>query len=320
MAIVDASPQDLRDALLSLRDRYLALEEPRRWYSALVCAVLVKAGRLPEWTDWMLEPPPGAPIQMTPAVDAVVNELFGTRTPAVLREIDGGVRHFFHDPQRVIVDPLRQSAHPTEGLSLCVVVDKQRLDVPLTDPSWVWNDAGADLPEGGYGTALPEIKHAGDYGAQQGIRCDLPADRLFTLGPEGAEGTMRTPRQQCGHWAMAEVPRRRKATDVGDPPLQMSPVCTLTMQQCASKGNGVPGPGGPRALVPDTESSERRLMSPGAFDRILEDANPNGAPLPSSSDMALVLDYFAKGHGTALDANRLHQLIAPQHFDVLFEP
>lgn len=320
MAVVDASPLDLRKALLSLRTRYTGLEEPRRWYSALVCAVLVKDGQLPEWTDWMLEPPLGADITITPAVDSVIDRLFGTRTGAVFRNVPDGVVPFLGGPQRVIVDPLRQPGHATTEDTLCVVVDGQRLDVPVADPGWLWNDADAPLPHGGYGDRSPEIKHSGDYGAQQGIRCDLPADQLFELGPDGAEHAMRTPRQQCPHWGMRDVPRRRKATDVGDPPAQLTPVCTMTMKQCASKGNGVPGPGGPRALVPDTEGSERRLLTPGAFDRILEDANPNGAPLPSSTDMALVLDYLSKGHGTALDANRLHRLIAPQHFDVLFEP
>lgn len=320
MAIIDASPQDLRTALISLRSRYLGLEEPRRWYSALVCAVLVKNGQLPEWIDWMLEPPEGAIIQMTPAVDGVVYRLFGTRTRAVLRDVPGGVLEFFDHPQRVIVDPLRRAARTTGGEALCVVVGGKRLDVPLSDPSWVWNSEEADLPHDGYPDALPQIKHTGDYGTQQGIRCDLPADRLFEMGPEDAEEAMRTPRQQCPHWATKDIRRRRKASDADDPPLRPTPVCTLTMHQCASKGAGVPGPGGPRALVPHTQGSDHLLLTPGAFDRILDDANPNGAPLPSIADMALVLDYFAKGRGTALDSNRLHQLIAPEHSSVLFEP
>lgn len=319
IAIVDASPQDLRDALLALRSRYLALEKPRRWYSALVCAVLVKAGRLPEWTDWMLEPPPGAAIQMTPAVVSVIDELFGTRTSAILRNVERGALEHLGGPQRVIIDPLRQSAHLTPDEMLCVVAGKQRHDVPLTDPSWLWNREDANLPAGGYGTP-PEIKHQGDYGAQQGIRCDWPADRLFELGADAAEATMRTPRQRCAHWGMRPAPPRPKATDAGPQPERLTPLCSLTNEQCASKGGGVTGPGGPRALVPDTEGSSRRLLTPGAFDRILEDANPNGEPLPRSDDMALVLDYFAKGRGNALDTNRLHQLIAPQHFAVLFDP
>jgi hypothetical protein len=320
MAVVDASPEDLREALLSLRARYLALEEPRRWYSALVCAVLVRDGRLPEWTDWMLEPPAGADIKITPAVDSVIDLLFGARTGAVLRNIPGGVVPHLGDPQRVILDPLRGPGHTVAVDTICVVVDGRRLDVPVADPSWLWNDPDDPLPPEGYGDSDAEMKHSNDYGRQQGLRCDLPADILFELDPAQAEDTMRTPRQQCPHWAMQPAAPRPKATDIDPQPERSTPMCTLTNQQCASKGGGVAGPGGPRALIPVTEGSEHVLLAPGSFERILDDANPNGAPLPSSTDMALVLDYLAKGRGKALDANRLHQLIAPQHFDVLFEP
>jgi hypothetical protein len=318
--IVDASPQDLCDALLRLRSRYLELEESRRWYSALVCAVLVKDGRLPEWTDWMLEPPPGAAIEMTPAVDSVIASLFGTQTQALLRNIPNGVVPFLNHPERVIVDPLRRPGRATTTDSLCVVVNGFRYDVPISDPSWLWNDGTEPLTAGGYGNNPPQMKHSNDYGAQQGILCHLPADSLFALGPEAAAAAMATPRHDCPHWAVRALPRRREADEVGNPPSQPTASCDITNMQCASKGSGVAGPGGPRALIPDTTGSSRRLLAPGSFDRILDDANPNGVLLPSSADMALVLDYLAKAAGKALDANRLHQLIAPQHFAVLFEP
>jgi hypothetical protein len=320
MAIIDASPQELRDALISLRSRYLEMEEPRRWYSALVCAVLVKLGHLPEWTDWMLEPPQGAIVKMTPAVNQVVDLLFGTPTEAVMRTVPNGVVSYFGNPRRMTVDPLRQSGRVREEETLCVVVDRKRLDVPLSDPSWIWNPEGGFVPAGHYGDALPEIKHSGDYGRQQGILCDFPADQLFALGPELAQQTLSTPRPQCPNLVNANVPRRARASDVGDPPTQVSSVCRLSMQQCASKGAGTSGPGGPRGLIPDSDGSKGRLLAPGAFDRMLDDANPNGVPLPSGSQMALVLDYLHKGRGKALDFNRLHQLVAPEHFALLFEP
>jgi hypothetical protein len=317
MPIIDADPADLRDALLRLRTRYLDLEEPRRWYSALVCSILVRRGDLPEWTDWLVEPPRGSDIQLTPAVDDVIDTLFGVPARAVLRPVEGGAIDTLGKPNRIVVDPLRQPGHATDVEALCVVADKRRLDVPLSDPAWVWNDPDTGAPVN-YGETQPEIKHSGDYGSQQGIFCFLPADQLFELEAE-ADDVLSTPRPQCPHWAIRDLPRRSKADDAGPPPSQPTASCGLSLKQCASKGGGTAGPGGPRALIPDVEGSSRKLLAPGSFDRILEDANPNGVPLPSASDMALVLDYLHKGHGKALDANRLNELILPQHSAVLFD-
>ena len=318
MPIIDAAPGDLREALLRLRERYLSLEEPRRWYSALVCSVLVKRGDLPEWTDWLVAPPRGSDVRLTPAVDDVVDTLFGVSTQAVLRPVRGGAVEVLGRPGRIIVDPLRQSGHAIAVDSLCVVADGRRLDVPLDDPAWLWNKPGTAEPMD-YGATQPEMKHSGDYGSQQGIFCYLPADQLFALGPEEAEEMLSAPRQQCPHWDVRLLSRRPSSDDAGPPPTQRTPSCGLSLRQCASKGGGTVGPGGPRALIPDIDESSRKLLAPGSFDRILKDANPNGVELPSAHDMALVLDYFHKGHGRALDANRLNHLIRPQHSTVLFE-
>ena len=52
----------------------------------------------------------------------------------------------------------------------------------------------------------------------------------------------------------------------------------------------------------------------------ISDANPGGELLPGLADFALVLDYLAKGGGKALDSNRLHALLAPEHSSLLLEP
>jgi len=319
MAVIDASPLDLRNSLLSIRERYLALEEPRRWYTALVCAVLVKAKSLPEWTDWQVEPPLGATIEMTPAVAAVIDELFGTPTNAILRSVPGGIVPTMQNPKRVIVDPLRRPGKTIEGDTLCLVVGKERVDVPISDPSWLWNQPDADVPAAGYG-ASAEYKPSNDYGQQQGIFCAWPADELFALGADQAAAVMAGPRPACQHHAVESVPGRRKASDVGDPPAQPTHICTLNQQQCAAKQAASGGPGGPRALVPSSAGSKQKLLTPGSFERMVQDANPGGELLPGLADFALVLDYLAKGGGKALDSNRLHALLAPEHSSLLLEP
>jgi hypothetical protein len=319
MAVIDASPVDLRTALLSIRERYLALEEPRRWYTALVCAVLVNAKRLPEWIDWQVEPPAGAAIEMTPAVASVIDDLFGTPTAAILRSVPGGVVPVMQNPARVIVDPLRRPGRTIDGDTLCLVVGRERVDVPLSDPSWLWNEPDAEVPAAGYGTSA-EYKPSNDYGQQQGIYCAWPADELFALGADRAAAVMAGPRPACQHHAVENVPGRRKATDVGDPPTQPTPICTLNQQQCAAKQAASGGPGGPRALVPSSSGSKEKLLAPGAFERMIQDANPAGAQLPSISDFALVMDYLNKGGGKALDSNRLYSLLAPEHSSLLLEP
>jgi len=88
MAVVDISPPELGNLVRSLRTRYGALEEPRRWYTALVCAVLVRADKLPEWSDWQLEPPAGLPVQMTPAGMWAIDQIFGVQTSTIMGSSD----------------------------------------------------------------------------------------------------------------------------------------------------------------------------------------------------------------------------------------
>lgn len=52
MSVFDASPQELKEALTRVRTKVFALDEPRRWYSALVLAVMIRDGVLAEWRDW----------------------------------------------------------------------------------------------------------------------------------------------------------------------------------------------------------------------------------------------------------------------------
>ncbi len=312
MPIIDADHEELRNALLKLRSAYSQLAEPRRWYSALVCSVLVKSGQLPEWTDWQAPPPAGASIQITPAVDGVIDSLFGTKPDAVLRP---DAITALGNPLRIIVDPLRQPGRSTPETSLCVVVSGYRWDIPVSDPGWLWNQPS---PLTGYENGTAQIKHSNDYGAQQGILCYLPAQRLFALSPSAASRELATGRPNCQQWGLRILPSRPKSGSVTPPPQKPTPSCGITMKQCASKGAGVKGPGGPRALIPDADNSNSRLLAPGSFERILKDANPNGVPLPSRNAMALAIDYLSKGHGQALNTNRLVKLIAPHHLDILF--
>jgi hypothetical protein len=249
----------------------------------------------------------------------VIDELFGTPTEAVLRSITNGFVPVMQNPTRVVLDPLRMPGRTTSEESLCLVVGNKRVDVALTDSSWLWNSDGQNVPQDGYGTS-PEYKSSNDYGQQQGIFCAYPADQLFGLGPDEAARVMEEARPTCQYHAVANKPRRRKATDEGDPPSELTPICTLNQHQCAAKQAASGGPGGPRALVPSTQGANEKLLAPGSFERILQDANPAGEPLPSIADFALVLDYLSKGGGKALDSNRVHALIAPEHTSLLFDP
>lgn len=314
MLTFDADHSDLQQALQRLRVDYLGLKERRRWYSALVCGVLVEDGQLPEWTDWSAPPPSGAPIQITPAVDAAIDALFGTDPNTVLHP---SAIAALGNPKRVVIDPLRQAGRRLTKASLCVVANGRRWDIPVSDPGWLWN---AGTPRTNYGASRAQIKHSNDYGAQQGILCYMSAEDLFDLGPTTADSTISTHRHNCQHWGVQTLPGRPSAKHPGAPPQQPTPSCGLNNVQCAAKGAGQKGPGGPRALIPDTLNSAKRLLAPGSFDRILEDANPDNNPLPSRGAMALVVDFYAKGHGYALNANRLLQLISPRHLAMLFSP
>ena len=294
MLIIDASPTDLRDALLRLRDAYLQLAVPRRWYSALVCSVLVKNGELPEWTDWSVEPPAGSEIRITSAASRVIDNLFGTNPTTVLHQ---AAVNALGRPERIIVDPLRQPGQATTDPTLCVVIGNRRWSLPVSDPGWVWNDSDHISS---YGDSV-EIKHSNDYGAQQGILCHMSAKHFFNLGPDVAPIAISIERRECESRDSEQL------------------TCNISGTQCASKGAGQEGPGGPRAMIPDHEHSNRRLLTPGSFERILKHANPSRSPLPSRNAMALVVDYLSKGHGCALDANRLLELSTPQHLAMLFD-
>lgn len=295
MQIINANPTDLRDALLQLRSTYLQLAEPRRWYTALVCSVLVKSGELAEWTDWDVEPPAGSDIKITGAASRVIDTLFGTDPLTALHP--AAVNALGH-PKRIIVDPLRQPGQAIADPTFCVVIGNRRWNIPVSDAGWVWNNSKRISS---YGPSSAEIKHSNDYGAQQGILCHMSANYLFDLGPDGAASTISLARRDC-----EERDKERF-------------VCNISGTQCASKGSGQEGPGGPRAMIPAIEDPDKRLLTPGAFERMLMHANPDYLPLPSRNAMALVVDYLSKGHGFALDANRLLQLSTPQHLDMLFD-
>lgn len=320
MQVFDASPQELRDALLSVRDRVFALDEPRRWYSALVLAVMVRGGTLAEWRDWRVEPPRGSTVSMTPATMAAIERLFSTPTSTLLRQtpVNGVVAHMGHPPS-VLLDPFRQQGRGQAAVpSLCVVTpERRRYDVPVDDPGWVWNsDAPGTWPAPN--DSAPEYKPSGDYQQQQGIFCGWPADQLFAAGADDAQTIMSTPRPQCPNRQHVQKPVRTRR-DAGPPELADQWTCAFNGNQCAMKEAGSPSVGGPRALVPDAEASSRLLLTPGSFDRILDDANASNHPLPHMDDFALIVSHFHRGAGTALDFNRVHELISPDHALVLFE-
>jgi hypothetical protein len=144
--IFDASPEEFREALLGVRARVSALDEPRRWYTALVMAVMVRAGELAEWRDWRVEPPAASEISMTPATMRAIQGLFSTPTSALLRQTQvGGVVQHIGSPAKIIVDPFRQQGHGAgTSASICVVTpERRRFDIPVDDAGWLWN---ADTP------------------------------------------------------------------------------------------------------------------------------------------------------------------------------
>src|SRR5579885_615244 len=320
MPVFDVSPSELRDSLLRVRERVLALDEPRRWYSALVLAVMIRAGTLAEWRDWRVEPPRGSSVSMTPATMAAIDRMFSTSAGALLRstQVNGIAAHMGRAP-RVILDPFRQQGRGQGAVeSLCLVTpERRRFDVPVTDSGWLWN-----LEEEGQWPApddtAPEYKPSGDYQQQQGIACGWPADQLFGDGTGDPEATMATPRPQCARRQHVQKPARARR-DAGPPELADQWICSFNDNQCAMKEAGSPSVGGPRALVPDEAGSARLLLTPGSFERILDDANASNHPLPRIDDFALLVSYLHRGGGTALDFNRVHELIAPDHAVLLFE-
>ncbi len=321
MPVFDADPTELRDALQRVRAAVFALDEPRRWYAALVLAVMVRTGQLEEWRDWRVEPQRGSNISVTPATMACIERLFSTPTAALLRTPQpNGVVQYMRDPATVIVDPLRQLGKGGGASELlCVVTpDRRRFDVPIDDPGWIWN---ADAPAhwSSPDSAAPEYKPSGDYQQQQGVHCGWPADALFGEGADRAASIMATPRPDCVHRLAVKREVRVKSGATGPPQVADQWVCEFNDRQCAMKEAGSPTVGGPRALVPDAAGSDRLLLTPESFERILDDANASGAALPRIADFALVVSYLGKGSGKALDFNRVHDLIAPEHAVLLLE-
>ena len=321
MRVFDADPQELRDALLNVRANVFSLDEPRRWYTALVLAVMIRSGELAEWRDWRVEPPSGSDVSMTPATMTCIERLFSTPTAALLRQmqVSGIVQHMAH-PGTIIVDPFRQQGSGGGGAdALCVVTpERRRFDIPVHDPGWKWNaDAAVSWPVPD--DSAPEYKPSGDYQQQQGIHCGWPADALFDAGPDQAAAIMATPRPECPHRMTAQRAVRTRRDASTPPEVADQWICEFNDRQCAMKEAGAPTVGGPRALVPEKTGSSRLLLTPGSFERILDDANASNAPLPRIEDFALIVSYLHKGSGSALDFNRLHDLIAPEHAVLLFE-
>ena len=218
MAVIDLSALELGELVKSLRARYRTLAEPRRWYTALVCAALVRAQKLPEWSDWQLEPPSGLPIQMTPAAMWAIDEIFGVSTSALMRNIPGGAATHIGNPDRIIFDPLQRTGNDVR----VVVGNKWGYFIPMTDPSWLWNPETNDPPANGY-SQPSEYKRANDYGQQQGIACAFPAVDLFAAGADVASQTIEVPRQQCQHFAIQPKKARTRA-GVDDAPVKDQPV------------------------------------------------------------------------------------------------
>ena len=319
MPVFDASPGELRDALLNVHEG-VTLDEPRRWYSALVLAVMVRGSALAEWRDWRVEPPRGSTVSMTPATMAAIEKLFSTSASALLRQtqVNGVAAHMGH-PERMVLDPFRQGQAVKVRLSLCALslprtavgstTSKTSVHAMERQFSRVW-----PIPNGD----APEYKPSGDYQQQQGIYCGWPADGLFAAGTDEAEIIMSTPRPQCpSRQHVQKAVRTRR--DAGPPELTEQWTCAFNGNQCAMKGAGSSSVGGPRALVPEGETSSKLLLTPGSFERILDDANAGNHPLPRMDDFALIVSYLYRGSGAALDFNRVHELISPDHTVVLFE-
>jgi len=303
-----ATPFELNLALSRLHDAYTGLKRPRRWYTALILAVLVKQNRLREWDAWSVTPPLGYPISMTGAAIDVSAALFGTSPATVLRQNVGGVLEFLgFEIDALIVDPFRQSpATPDSGL--CVVIRRHdRVIVPFDDPGWIWNDDAAGDWTTTEEERVKEFKISNDFKTQQGVACSWPATDLHNLGASVAEATLNTDRHSCSHWERTVTPQWPQAKP---------PFCNIDGVQCAAKGAGGIGPGGPRVLIPS--ANQHVLVAPGSFPRMLREANPEGAPLPAAEDIALVTSWFFKRSGAVLDHNRLHDLVAPRHSQILF--
>src|ERR1039458_7142851 len=200
MSIFQATGSDLRDSFQNVRAQYSSMKRPRRWYTALIIAVLVRNHDLREWDSWAFEPPQGAPVRITGAAVNAAEMIFGTMPGSVLKNNPGGVRALLgEDEGRLIIDPFRQSpGSGTDGI--CVVARRHdRVVVPFEDPSWIWNQEAqgnwTDSPD----THVKEFKSSNDYKTQQGVACGWPATELYDMGPAAASTTFAAPRSECPH-------------------------------------------------------------------------------------------------------------------------
>ena len=301
-----ATVEDMRDAYIAIRDRYGALERPRRWHSALLLAALARKGVIPEWTTWNIPPPTGTTFQMTSETVTVAREMFEMTTGSLLRDNAGGViwRLSQNDaygqlPARVLVDPFYTPPGAGRG-GLCVVAGKYVLEVPLDDPSWLWNSEGSGKWSG---VKPKEYKIQGSFGQQQGVTCAWPAEELFAMGSATASDTMSTPRPQCVHRRGGPNPANLDAK---------WPICLLNGEQCAAKGNNLPGPGGPRVVIPTKLGG--RILVPDAIAIIVAASNPAGVTLPPRQALELITSWCHQGGGARISSTRVLHLISPAHF------
>src|ERR1039458_6508223 len=82
MSIFQATGAELRDSFQNVRAQYSSMKRPRRWYTALIIAVLVRNHDLREWDSWAFEPPQGAPVRITGAAVNAAEMIFNTMPPA----------------------------------------------------------------------------------------------------------------------------------------------------------------------------------------------------------------------------------------------
>lgn len=303
-AIFNATLTDLKAAFAEIRESIASLQEPRLYAAAFVLANCVHRGQISWWRDWTARPP--VPIPSAPTRSLVEQSMwsaFGFDASAVLREGSPALVGL-GNPKRVLIDPFFDAQKP----HLLTVVretppgqpkSRNCIKVPIGHSSFLWNPDGS-------GAALDdpvEYQTGNTFNQQNGVRCCLPASAVGT--GVAAATTYSVERVKCPKYLSGDL-------------------CSINQERCSSDGAGGTRIPKPRVIVPYKPTSSDWILTPNAFEALVERARfhkKSGAmmSLPEARHLAMVTAWAQQGSGVALSFVPLVSLLGPDLVQVLTE-
>ncbi len=301
-AVFSASDRDLVSAIKSVRSCLAAMPEARMYSAAFVLALMARTGKVTWWRRWT-DP---VPLAMTAGgslrsdVEDALWSAFGFPSDSVLTP-SNKVRSQLGEPVRVLLEVLFK---PKEPEWLTVVREgtpkaKNSVGVNLNDAAWHWGeDEKLDL------RGPVEYQIGNTFRQQNGIFCSLTAaDAAATHHPKETYARTRT---SCPQHSFGNV-------------------CSLNGEDCASDGAGGTRIPKPRVFVHERVGREGRILTPNAFDELIERATTDKqsgeqARLPKAQDLAVITGWAAAGSGNSLNYGRLVELVGLPLLPVLTEP